>query len=70
MNNHSIAQVLQQKTQILREAIVNKQELDNLSLENICELIETYIDHDDYIIEECAIILLNLFDKYNSLENI
>jgi len=68
MNNHAIVQLLKSKSKLLSDAISYKQEIDNLILEDIHELIESYVDHDDLIVEENAIILSNIFNKYNSLE--
>jgi hypothetical protein len=68
MKVQAIVKALQDNTELLKAAIKNKQEIDNIILEELNKLIEDNINHDDYIVEEQAIILSNVFDKYNSLE--
>lgn len=68
MNIQSLVKALKDSTELLNTAIKNKEEVDNIILEDVFKLIEDNINHDDYIVEEQAIILSNVFDKYNSLE--
>lgn len=64
----TIVQELKNHINMLNQALSTQTDLDNHVLENIYDLIQQYINHSDYIIEEQAIILSNLFDKYNSIE--
>lgn len=53
---------------ILKDAMKFEYDLDGMVLEDINSLIDKYIDHSDYIVSEQAIILENIFNKYNSVE--
>lgn len=68
MELNNIVEEINKYIGILKDAMKFEYDLDGMVLEDINSLIDKYIDHSDYIVSEQAIILENIFNKYNSVE--